>query len=281
MSLIYRRQIASELTADAAQIVSDLQTEGAHVTTLQRLLPDSGDRILAGALRALQQESVRNNPALWLRAASSSDLTAEALLARMPELYLLGLDARILGVVQQYLKLPVAYHGAVLRHSLVDGEFAGPRLWHQDCEDFHVLRMVVYLNDVAPGGGPFEYIPRSLRVAYDDFHGDRQLTDDRVQKVVPREKWKRFYGPVGTVVLCDTAKVLHHEAMQTERDRSVVMIGYSSRWPSGMDLAMCHFPVERVRPALLEIVPLANHGHVFGWRRSPKRFATPLLPSAT
>jgi hypothetical protein len=279
-SIAFRRHIASEFSADAALIASDLDTEGVHVTTLERLLPDSGNRILDSALEVLEQESVRQNASLWVRSASSSDLTAEALLSRVPELYLLGLDARILAVVQQYLKLPVAYHGAVLRHSLVDGQFAGPRLWHQDQEDFHVFRMVLYLNDVLPGGGPFEYIPRSTGVTYRDF-GPGDLTNERVERVVPREKWRRCFGPAGTVVLCDTAKVFHHESVQTERDRAVVMIGYSSRRPRGMELAMSHFPLERVQSIVEKVVPAANHDHVFAWRRSPERVAVALLPSAT
>jgi hypothetical protein len=279
-SVAFRRHIASEFTADAARIASDLATEGVHVTTLDRLLPDSGRQILGGARSVLEQDSVQQNPLLWSRSASSSDLTAEALLSCVPELYLLGLDARILAVVQQYLKLPVAYHGAVLRHSLVDGQFAGPRLWHQDQEDFHVFRMVVYLNDVLPGGGPFEYIPRSTGLTYRDF-GPGDLTNERVERVVPREKWKRCFGPAGTVVLCDTAKVFHHESIQTERDRAVVMIGYSSRRPRGMELAMMHFPVERVASLLERIVPPANHHHVFAWRRSAERVAAALLPSTT
>ncbi len=280
-SFIFRRHGLCELTPDTARIIADLQTEGVHVTSLERLLPGSGNQILQGALRVLEHESVRRNPDLWNRSTSSSDLTAEALLARLPELYLLGLDPRILTVVEQYLKLPVGYHGAVLRHSLVDGEFAGTRLWHRDVEDFHVFRMVVYLNDVTPGGGPFEYIPRSTGVTYDDFAGyASDLTDERMQTVVPRERWKQCFGPAGTVVLCDTATVFHHESIQTERERSVVMIGYASRRPSGMDLAVAHFPVERVTAALMQIVPVANHAHVFGWRRHVARVATPLLRSA-
>lgn len=280
--LLFRRRVAGESTADALRVAADLEAEGVHVTTLERLLPGAGNRILAAARDVLQNELICQSPASWVRSASSSDLTAEALLTRLPELYLLGLDARVLALVQQYLKLPVAYHGAVLRHSLVDGEFAGPRLWHQDREDFHVFRMVIYLNDVAPGGGPFEYIPRSLGVTYRDFRGhDGEMTDEHVQQVVPKQKWKQCFGPAGTVVLCDTAMVFHHESIQMARDRSVIMIGYSSRLPSGMELAMSHFPVERVASQLQKVVPYANHAHVFAWRRPAERVAEPLLSSAT
>jgi hypothetical protein len=282
-SWVFRRQFGGEATADAASVAADLDTEGVHVTSLDRLLPESAPQILANAAALLQDEGARTESALWTRGSASSDLAAEAMLARVPELYLLGLDARILQLVQHYLRLPVAYHGAVLRHSLIDGRFAGPRLWHQDAEDFHVFRMVLYLTDVTATSGPFEYIPRSLGITYRHFHDhEGELTNERMEQVVPKRLWGRCLGPAGTVVMCDTAKVFHHESMQTERDRAVLMIGYSSRRPSGMDLAMSHFPVERVTPALRKIVPPANHGHVFEWRRSPEHVPTPpLVQSAT
>jgi hypothetical protein len=259
-------------SADAnyhAQIIGDLNHEGVHVTTLDRLIPDTAPRVMAGASALLSSEPASEESTCWHRAGASTDLTAEALLAKAPELYLLGLHANLIDLVRRYLRLPVAYHGAVLRHSLIDGQNAGPRFWHQDAEDFHVLRMVVYLNDVTLGGGPFEYIPRSLGITYGRFAGiNDNLTNEHMKRVVPVEKWKRCTGPAGTVVLADTAKVFHHESLQTERERSVIMIGYSSRRPNGMELAMRHFPVERVKTALMRVVPPENYAHVFDWRHS-------------
>jgi len=164
----------------------------------------------------------------------------------------------------------VGYHGAVLRHSLVDGAGAGPRLWHKDAEDFHVFRMVVYLNDVTLGGGPFEYIPRNLGISYEHFVGaEDALTNERMRQVVAPSLWKRIYGPAGTVVLADTAQTFHHESLQTQRDRAVIMLGYSSRRPKGLPSPRWRiFPFERVRPLLTSIVPPANYDHVFGWRRN-------------
>jgi len=54
---------------------------------------------------------------------------------------------------------------------------------------------------------------------------------------------------------------------ERDRDRAVVMFGYFSRRPKNIRHAMAHFPVERVRSTLRQIVPPENHGHVFGWRR--------------
>jgi hypothetical protein len=265
-----RYRLPGRPTPRESEIIHDLETEGVHVTTIDRLLPEFAPQIREASGRAsvlLANEPTREHSATWARGLVSTDLRAEVLLERTPEIYLLGLHRRILKLVQRYLQLPVAYHGAVLRHSLVDGVNAGPRLWHQDGEDFHVLRMLVYLTDVTPGSGPFEYIPRGLGISYKHFRGiENDLTCKRMEAVVPRERWRRCTGAAGTVVLCDTGKVFHHESLQTERDRAVIMFGYSSRRPKSIECAMAHFPVERVRPALMQIVPPENYDHVFGWR---------------
>jgi hypothetical protein len=251
-----------------AQIIHDLNTEGVHVTTVERLLaPLEFRHVMARASALIAGNDSIEQSAQWVRGECSKDLTAEALLERLPEIYLFGLNPQILQLVQSYLRLPPAYHGGVLRHSLVDGGLAGPRLWHQDSEDFHVFRMVMYLNDVTEGGGPFEYIPRSLGITYKHITDPRiPLTSERMQAIVPKTSWKRCFGPAGTVVLCDTAKVFHHESMQEKRSRSVVMFGYSSRRPSNLSLAMAHFPVERVSGKLAGIVPPEILPHVFSWR---------------
>ncbi len=255
-----------------ARVIADLAIEGVHVTTIEQLLPHLTAVIRAAFQTAhsiaLDGSNSQEAGALWSRGSSSTDLRADVLLTRVPVLYLLGLDPRLLLLVRHYLGLPVAYHGAVVRHSLVDGVGVGPRLWHMDAEDFHVFRVVLYMNDVQPGGGPFEYIPRRLGVSYKQFPpGTRLLTNEGMRAVVPESEWRRIYGPAGTIVIADTAQTFHHESLQTEHERSVVMIGYSSRRPRGMQLAMAHFPVESVSAMLDAVVPRGNHEHVFTWRR--------------
>jgi hypothetical protein len=271
-TIVERQRNPNKPSSLEAKILEDIKREGVHVTSIKQLMPELSDVIGDASARALDLLKVQptdDEKSVWYRGAISNDLSAEALLTHAPEIYLLGLNERILRLVRFYLRLPVAYHGAVLRHSLVDGASAGPRLWHQDAEDFHVLRMVVYLNDVSPGGGPFEYIPRHLGVTYDRFSGfEDALTNDLMRTVVPPEQWKRCFGPAGTIVLCDTAKTFHHESLQTERERTVIMIGYSSRRPKSMPLSTRHFPVERVRDRLIRVVSPANYDHVFNWRRS-------------
>lgn len=256
-----------------SKVIKDLQTEGVHVTSLDALFPDAPPSLfrtfkeVAALLDGGPTPEVRS----WFKPGYSSlDMAASELLARFPDLYLLGLQKSVLSLAEQYLQAPAAYHGAVIRHSPIGGTQIGTRRWHHDAEDFHVLRMVVYLNDVqTTGAGPFEYIPLSEGVHHKDFASRAgTYSDEEMTAVVKPERWKQVMGKAGTVIFCDTATVFHHESFQTERSRSVVMIGFATRLPKNMPLSMSHFPVESLKDKLLEIVPRSLHAYVAGWRRS-------------
>jgi hypothetical protein len=238
---------------------------------VERLFPDVGSKILESLARAasfVTTECQRAESPSMRRLAASTDLLPDELLKSFPELYLLGLHPRIVDLAEHYFGLPVAYHGVALRQSLTNGNQVGPRLWHMDSEDFHVLRVVIYLCDVTPGGGPFEYVPRNRGLTYKAFSGIGGISNERMRSVVPETQWKRCFGPAGTVILADSAKIFHHESLQVDRNRTVAMIGYSSRRPKGMQLAMSHFPVEALKPELLGVVSPDHYPHVFDWRRS-------------
>ena len=79
-----------------------------------------------------------------------------------PEIYMWGLNQRLLGVVENYIGLPIRYHGADLRREFNDGKLNDVRQWHVDAEDRRMFKIIVYLNDVLPGGGPFQYLPKGV-----------------------------------------------------------------------------------------------------------------------
>jgi hypothetical protein len=266
---VHRRTLPA-LSPYQQEIISDLSSEGVHVTSVERLFPDMGSILesMARAASFIATECQRPESPSMKPLTASTDLLPDELLKSFPELYLLGLNPSIVDLAAHYFGLPVAYHGVALRQSLVNGNQVGPRLWHMDSEDFHVLRVVIYLCDVTPGGGPFEYVPRNRGLSYKAFSGIGGITDERMRSVVPEAEWKRCFGPMGTVILADSAKIFHHESLQVARSRTVAMIGYSSRRPKGMQLAMSHFPVETLKPALLRLVSPAHYPHVFDWRRS-------------
>jgi hypothetical protein len=276
-ALLAHSRLEAQRDAITDEAIASLRSEGVYVTSVERLLGDAAPayrEAMAQAV-ALLPPSRATAGVTWHPRGASTDLAPADLLAQLPALFLFGLSARVLAVAEQYLRLPVAYHGAVLRHSLVDGNEVGPRLWHRDGEDCHVLRSVVYLNDVDDDGGPFEYVPRwAADVKALSRAGQR--TDAEMAVLVPREHWKRCVGPAGTVVLADSAQLFHHESLQHRTERSVVMMGHASRRPMNRQLAESHFPVHQHLPALARITRPEHYAHVFGWRDLP----TPALKTA-
>ncbi len=261
------RATRSAVSSSHQSIIANLRREGVHVTSLDRLFGDSTASAAYFHAASFIRDPVNlDSASLWRDGASSRDITPVATLTHLPDLYLAALDEQVLTLAAAYLGQPAAFHGSVVRTSAVDGRVVGTRIWHQDAEDARVLRMVVYLNDVEPGGGPFEFIPRSARLSYRQFEPGAKITDEMVERIVPRHFWKQIYGPAGTVILCDTASTFHHESVQERYPRSVVMSGYTSRLPWSMDLAMSHFPLEPIESLAKALIPANRRAHVFGWR---------------
>ena len=271
VAVLGRHRLQASRSALTDEIVADLRAEGVHVTSVDRLLGPAAAAACREAIAAagmLVADRGTGPRVRWRRSSASIDLAHEELLARLPALFLLGLDDALLAVAEHYLRMPAAYHGAVLRHSPVDGRQVGPRRWHRDAEDFHVLRSVLYLNDVDEDGGPFEYLPRGLQGrASRALAADGMCSDDQLAAHVPRERWKRCIGPAGTLVIADTAQVFHHESLQRRAPRSVVMMGHASRRPWHPALAQAHFPAHEHAAALARIVPADRRAHVFDWRQ--------------
>ncbi len=271
LSCLLNRQKFSVAAADQ-KIINDLRKDGVHVTNLAHLFgDDDSDDIAKVFARAAADLDVTDKgvlPSYLQKKTSSIDMEANVILAKYPELFFLCLSKRILNLVESYLGMRSAYHGVALRRSLNDGLEIGPRLWHKDCEDFHVVRIIVYLNDVTEGGGPFEYLPRTYGLNYSQLKtvGGR-LTNEDMLKIVPEIKMRPCYGKAGTVIICDSANTFHHEKLQVTQQRSVAMYGFSSRLPKNPDIAQKHFPVETLKDQLNPLLSSSQLPYVYGWRR--------------
>lgn len=267
--LLKRKRI--QLSAEDQQIIHDLNTNGVHVTSIGQLFTNQADDIMEVFLRAAAEMKVSPNHQIsdnFQRKTCSIDMLPEVVLSQYPEIFFLGLSDRILNLVEAYLGLDAAYHGVALRHSIPDGLELGPRLWHKDAEDYRVVRIVVYLNNVLPGGGPFEYIPRSYGLDYKDlkrFNGN--FTTENMRKTVPGNVMNQVYGKAGTVIITDAANTFHHEKLQTSRSRNVAMYGFSSRMPKSSRLAKAHFPVETLTDQLNQLLSPSLVPYVQDWRK--------------
>jgi hypothetical protein len=143
-------------TSEEQKIVQELEKYGVAVTTLADLeIPHSDRFFLAAENISKELKSDAQNPLYVGR--HTLNINAEQIM-RYPELFLWGADAKLLRIIENYLKLPVAYDGLSYYYSLPDGRETGPRKWHQDKEDWQMIKVGVYINDVNEDGGPFECV---------------------------------------------------------------------------------------------------------------------------
>ena len=228
------------LPAHEQQILKALRQEGVATTSLQRLdYPQT-----PALLRAIAAVSVDLPDASGLL-AGASDRQVEGhqtcipknQLLQHPDIFLWGLQEACLDLAETYFQQPIAYLGCSLFQEIPNQRQSGVRLWHRDGEDYKVLKLLLYLNDVDEGGGPFEYIPRQMSPSYRPFrHQGNIITDAVMALVIPPTQWRQCLGPRGTVIVVDTVSVFHH-ATVPQRPRIALTFAYTSARPK--DLERC------------------------------------------
>jgi hypothetical protein len=202
-----------------------LRAEGAYVTPVETLrLPGTSEMLaacdkLAGELRAMPLGNGQNAPRLPIHR-----------LMDFPEIYMWGLDRRLLDFIENYVGLPIRYHGADLRREVADGKLNDVRQWHIDAEDQRMFKIILYLNDVQPGGGPFQYLPRSLTIetARRLHYGSGFVTDDEMSAVLPASQWIECLAKSHTACMADTCKVFHRAQPPRSADRYSITFSWTS-----------------------------------------------------
>jgi len=226
-------------TLEEHKIVQELEQYGISITTLDELKISLSDRFFKAAQNI--SEELKHNAELPLDKGKHT-LTANAeQIMRYPELFLWGADRKLIRIVESYLKLPVAYDGLSYYYSPADAKETGPRKWHRDKEDWQMIKIGVYINDVNEDGGPFECVtPTANEILV------KALTSEHIRKyktafhheilaILPEhmhDNWhKSCVGKAGTVVFVDTARYYHRGKPPTKLGRSAIFFGYCSRRP--------------------------------------------------
>ncbi|MEA5602824.1 phytanoyl-CoA dioxygenase [Nostoc sp. UHCC 0252] len=227
------------LAESDCNILNALKKDGVHVTTLADLGLDSSPELLKAAYHQLSQMEQPNNDHLDERLPQIYTVTG------LPEFYAWGVEKRLLNIIENYIGLPIAFHGVHLRKDFKNKHQFGTLLWHSDAEDRRIIKIFIYLNNVEEKTGPFEYIPRSLtslfswnyfRLYYKLWKsGYMGIDDEQVKSVIPKSAWKSCPGPAGTVIIVDTKNALHHGTIRTE-DRSTLFFCYTANPPERPDL---------------------------------------------
>jgi hypothetical protein len=214
-------------------IAEQLEREGLCITSLATLDIPASQQLLEAA------EPITKQLAQLSRAPSHAGkhtlmATAEQLL-KHPEILCWGLSQRLLKIVECYLGLPVGYGGLSFYHSVADGRDAGPRIWHRDKEDWRMIKVAVYLNNVDESGGPYQCVKSAVNnhlvATLPKYQG---LTHTQMQEFLntTATDWLvSCLGQAGTVIFTDTARCYHRGKPPIQTDRSAIFFHYFSYRP--------------------------------------------------
>ena len=209
------------------ELVEKIQTEGVVITSLDDLAILSNSQLLDSAKNLMVKMTTKNSidKNQFVVHATSQQLMEH------PQIFLWGLEQRLINIVEHYIGLPIAYHGAYFRRDIANKLEIGSRLWHIDPEDRKVLKIIVYLNDIGESQGPFQYIPQSLtaKVAQSLKYTYGYIQDSTMQKVISPTNYKSCIGNAGTVVFAATGSILHRGKPPETSDRYTIFFDYTSR----------------------------------------------------
>lgn len=237
-SAIHRHQLSQQPNGERLpsldqRIVNDLRNEGVSITHLDQLqLADPGGFWYQAQAIASELSLLAKQPGY--RQRHTLNASREQLL-RYPEVVKWGLAERILRIVEHYIGLPVAYDGPSFYYSLANSQTGGPRKWHRDKEDWRMIKVTIYLNDVDSLGGPYEILePRLNTWLCQQVPPYQTFLDRQLEQVISKplsDCTTTCLGSAGTVIFSDTAHYYHHGRPPVAQDRAAIFFSYFSQRP--------------------------------------------------
>lgn len=222
-----------QLDSSELNIVRQLEQQGVYITSLDALNLPNSQTLLESAQQITtelaQQSYLHGRGYQHTLMADADQLMAH------PEIFFWGLSEKVLKIVESYLGLPVAYDGLSFYYSLADGREVGPRIWHRDKEDWRMIKVAIYLNDVDESGGPFQTVkPDVNNWLIKTLPKYKGLTDLELQKLLNEnfQDWLvSCIGKAGTVIFTDTSRCYHRAKPPITTDRSAIFFHYFSQRP--------------------------------------------------
>jgi len=266
----YKEQLPT-LSADDRAIVEQVEQNGVCITSLDALaIPDSQQLLDAAHPITIELAQRSRLPSHVHKHTLMA--TAQQLMAH-PEIFFWGVSERILNIVECYLGLPVAYDGLSFYYSVADGRDAGPRIWHRDKEDWRMIKVAVYFNDVDESGGPFQCLkPATNTWLIETLPNYQGLTHSELQLLLntPSSDWlTSCVGKAGTVIFTDTARFYHRGQPPLETDRSALFFHYFSQCPKNPFYCDRSLLSRQQTAALTKQLPSPLQSHLTWRKRYP------------
>lgn len=214
------------LSKSDLNIVKEIQNKGVAITSLEALGIISSPQILQAAQKLLPNIKADINVqkhGFVVHASATQMIT-------YPEIFLWGLEQRLLNIIENCIRLPVAYHGAYFRRDIANQLEQGSRLWHIDKEDRQVIKIIIYINDVDERTGPFQYLTQSLttEVAKSLHYKSGYLTNKTMQNVICSDQYQSCTGSAGTVIFAATSSIFHRGKPPIDNDRFAIFFDYTA-----------------------------------------------------
>ncbi|MDJ0596863.1 MAG: response regulator [Pleurocapsa sp. MO_226.B13] len=221
----YRERLP-QLSPEDARIVSTLEQEGVYVTSLPELTLPHTKRLLKEMMVLHPHLYTLSNLKNWREGIPGLRKFLHT------EILLWGLEERLLNIVENYIGLPLLFHGVDLRRDSADAPLTDARHWHRDIDDERMVKVIVYLNNVGKTGGPYEYIPRTFTQHLTDALNYKSgfVSDEAISAIIPPEQWQTCAAKAGTIIITDPCNVFHR-AKPAKRNRYSITFGYTSRIP--------------------------------------------------
>ncbi len=231
-ALDYHTRFLPQLDSLGTSIVNTLRQEGTCVVPIRELNLISTNAMMT---KAFSLAGELDNISHSLNQAENCEVGfGQTDHREFPEMLMWALESNLLDIVENYIGLPVLYQGYAMRKSIADGQYSGVRRWHIDWEDRRIIKIIIYLNDVAAGGGPYEYIPRTITskaIATLNYYNLGYLSDDEMRQAVLQKDWVACLAEKGSVIITDTSSVFHRAQPPTVKERFSITFCYTSTSP--------------------------------------------------
>lgn len=247
-----------KLSPEDARIVSTLQQDGVYMTSLQELKLTYTKRLVKQLKILHPHLYTLSNQHDWREGIPRSRKFLHT------EILFWALGERLLNIVENYIGLPLLFHGVDLRRDAADATITDARQWHRDIDDERMVKVIIYLNNVGHTGGPFEYIPRAFTEHLTNTLDYKSgfINDKAISKIVSSQNWQPCTAKAGSIIITDPCNVFHR-AKPAKRNRYSITFGYTSRIPK---LSLSEFQLFRAE--WNRITPLLSKRQIACLRRS-------------
>lgn len=262
------REHRPELNETQQRILTDLQSTGIAVSSLDELFNDQSPLVELQAYVQKRLERTRTN---------HKKPFLEDLLPEIPELgmeipfFKLAIDTTIVDVVNSYLGMHSKLtHFMLRRTKLANGQLPShSQNWHRSPQERKNCRVYLYLSEVTEDAGPFTYIPNSTHgkkyghIAVHRPTTKGYLSAEIIENKVPKSDQQAVCGPAGTIIFCDTTG-LHRGGYSMSKSRIMSTFGYSA--PSFRENIHYSYP-QKLQENLSKLSPAVQSILRRNWQR--------------